>query len=142
MIIYADTSFLVSLYITDQHSIVSRQQVLTADGLWLTPLHRAEWAHAIAQHVFRGELSGSEAHEMHRQLHQDESDGIWIAASIPEEAFEACADLGRRYGPKLGVRTLDSLHVATALELKAKRFWTFDDRQRKLAKAAGLDSPG
>jgi predicted nucleic acid-binding protein len=60
--------------------------------------------------------------------------------SAPETALELCADLGRRYGPKLGIRTLDTLHVACALELKAKRFWTFDDRQGKLAKAAGLDN--
>jgi len=33
---------------------------------------------------------------------------------------------------------LDSLHVACALELKADRFWTFDERQAKLAKAEGL----
>jgi len=38
----------------------------------------------------------------------------------------------------LGTRTLDTLHVACALELKAERFWTFDQRQAKLAKAAGL----
>jgi len=57
---------------------------------------------------------------------------------MPEDAFELCADLARRYGPKLGVRTLDSLHVASALELKAERFWTFDERQAKLAKAVGL----
>ncbi len=44
----------------------------------------------------------------------------------------------RRYGPKLGVRTLDSLHVACALELKAERFWTFDERQAKLARVEGL----
>lgn len=138
MIVYVDSSFLVSLYVTDQHSPVSRQRVLTASALWLTALHRAEWTHAIAQHVFRGELSAREANEMHRQLEQDESNGIWMRADIPENAFDACEDLGRRYGPKLGVRTLDSLHVATALELKAERFWTFDDRQRKLAKVVGL----
>ena len=57
---------------------------------------------------------------------------------MPENAFELCADLARRYGPKLGTGTLDSLHVACALELKAERFWTFDERQGKLAKAAGL----
>jgi len=57
---------------------------------------------------------------------------------MPENAFELCADLARRYGPKLGTRTLDSLHVATALELKAEQFWTFDQRQAKLAKAVGL----
>jgi len=36
------------------------------------------------------------------------------------------------------VRTLDSLHVACALELKAERFWTFDERQAKLARVEGL----
>jgi predicted nucleic acid-binding protein len=64
--------------------------------------------------------------------------GRWISLPMPENAFELCADLARRYGPKLGTRTLDSLHVATALELKAEQFWTFDERQAKLAKAAGL----
>lgn len=41
-------------------------------------------------------------------------------------------------GAQRGARTLDSLHVACAMELKANRFWTFDERQAKLAKAAGL----
>jgi len=34
--------------------------------------------------------------------------------------------------------TLDTLHVASALELGAERFWTFDERQAKLARAVGL----
>jgi predicted nucleic acid-binding protein len=109
-----------------------------APSLWLTALHRAEWAHAIAQHVFRGEFSTREANEMYRQLEQDQSNGIWMPAGITENAFDTCEDLGRRYGPKFGVRTLDSLHVATALELQAERFWTFDVRQQKLAKIVGL----
>jgi predicted nucleic acid-binding protein len=57
---------------------------------------------------------------------------------MPEGVFEVCADLARRYAPRLGVRTLDSLHVACALQLKAERFWTFDERQAKLAKITGL----
>jgi predicted nucleic acid-binding protein len=64
--------------------------------------------------------------------------GRWVSLPMPEEAFELCTDLARRYGPKFGMRTLDTLHVACALELKAERFWTFDERQAKLAKAAGL----
>jgi predicted nucleic acid-binding protein len=64
--------------------------------------------------------------------------GRWIPLPMPENAFDVCADLARRYGPKLGIRTLESLHVASALELKADRFWTFDERQAKLAKAVGL----
>jgi predicted nucleic acid-binding protein len=57
---------------------------------------------------------------------------------MPEGVFDICADLARRHGPRLGVRTLDSLHVACALQLKAQQFWTFDQRQAKLAKATGL----
>jgi len=56
----------------------------------------------------------------------------------PELMFVVAADLVRTHIAKLGTRTLDSLHVAAALELKAERFWTFDDRQKKLAKAVGL----
>jgi len=136
--IYADSSFLVSLYVTDKHSSLSRQRVLTAPGLWLTPLHRAEWAHAIGQHVFRGVLSPNQANQLHHQLEEDESTGVWLQIGMPENALEVCADLGRRYGPKLRIRTLDSLHVAVALGLQAEGFWTFDDRQLSLAKAVGL----
>jgi predicted nucleic acid-binding protein len=60
---------------------------------------------------------------------------------MPEQVFDVCADLARRHGSRLGVRTLDSLHVASALQLKAERFWTFDQRQAKLAKAEGLKTP-
>jgi predicted nucleic acid-binding protein len=59
---------------------------------------------------------------------------------LPERIWETSIDLAHKHGPTLGVRTLDSLHVACALELKAERFWTFDDRQARLAEAVGLDT--
>jgi predicted nucleic acid-binding protein len=71
-------------------------------------------------------------------LERDRADGLWLETAIPENAFDVCADLGRSYCPKLGMPTLDTLHVACALELKAERFWTFDERQAKLAKARGM----
>jgi predicted nucleic acid-binding protein len=135
---YADSSFLVSLYVTDSHSAVCRRQVLAAPGLWLTPLHMAEWAHAISQHQFRGKMDSDEARETSRYLADDKVRGVWIDIAVPERAFEICADLARRHGTALGILTLDSLHVACALELRAERFWTFDERQAKLARAEGL----
>jgi predicted nucleic acid-binding protein len=138
--IYVDSSFVVSLYVTDQHSTESRHRIMSAPSLWFTPLHNAEWAHALAQHVFRGKLSPAEAQQMTVRLESDKAAGRWLSIGVPESAFERCVELGRRHGPKLGVRTLDSLHVACALELKAERFWTFDERQAKLARAEGLKS--
>ena len=139
MTIYADTSFFVSLYVKDAHSIAADRMLRGGERPPITALHIAEWTHAIAQQVFRRQMTIAEADRLRRDFDDDRAARIWQTISVPETALEVCADLGRRYGPKIGIRTLDSLHVACALELKTKRFWTFDDRQRKLAKAAGLD---
>lgn len=64
--------------------------------------------------------------------------GFGCQPAYPKTLSTAARIWASGHGPKLGVRTVDSLHVATALELKAERFWTFDDRQQKLAKIVGL----
>lgn len=138
MSVYADTSFVVSLYISDQHSLQAQRLMASHPVLWLTPLHRAEWAHAVEQHVFRGQLSVLDAQRVCGDFEEDRGAGLWTEIDLPQRAFEVCAELARRHAARLGNRTLDSLHVASALELKAERFWTFDERQRKLAAAQGL----
>lgn len=130
----------MSLYVKDAHSTKADQLLGAGARPPLTALHIAEWEHAIAQQVFRRHMTIAEADRLHREFDGDLAARIWQTISVPESAIELCPDLGRRYGPRLGVRTLDSLHVAYALELKATRFWTFDDRQLKLAKALGLDT--
>jgi predicted nucleic acid-binding protein len=136
--VYADTSFFVSLYAQDTHSSEALASMALRPNLWFTPLHGAEFNHAVAQQVFFGRASPAAADRIFDDLHRDRTMGLWLEASLPDHAFELCADLGRKYGPKVGIRTLDTLHVACALELKADRFWTFDDRQAKLAKAQGM----
>ena len=138
MTVYADTSFLVSLYLPDAHSAEAQRRLLARPLVWFTPLHRAEWTHAIYQHVFQRKMSAMEARAVLQAMEDDLGRGLWVQADLPEGAFESCVDLARRHGARLGVRTLDSLHVACALELKAERFWTFDDRQAKLAHGAGF----
>jgi len=109
-----------------------------APPLILTSLHRAEWAHALSQHQFRGTLTADTARRANSQFVSDEAAGLWREVPLPENAFDLCADLARRFGPKFGMRTLDTVHIALTLELKAERFWTIDERQAKLAKAVGL----
>ncbi len=138
MTIYADSSFLVSIYIPDRHSDEAERRMASNPVVWLTPLHVAEWIHAVEQHVFRRQVSRSEADRVHERFQQQRDSRLWKEVALPETAFDLCARLGQRYGARLGLRTLDTLHVASALELKAGRFWTFDERQKKLARAAGL----
>lgn len=135
---YADTSFLVSLYLPDRHSAESERRMALKPRVWITPLHVAEWMHALSQHVFRKEISLQEVHRVNDELEHDRETGVWLDAELPESVWQACSELARKHGPWMGTRTLDSLHVAAALELGAKVFWTFDERQAKLAVAEGL----
>jgi predicted nucleic acid-binding protein len=136
--IYADTSFFVSLYLSDRHTAEAERRLRSRPSLWMTPLHVAEWTHALEQHVFRKAISRSEADRLLQRFQEHRGLGLWTQAALPDRALEVCAQLAQRYGARLGVRTLDTLHVASALELKAERFWTFDQRQAKLAQAVGL----
>jgi predicted nucleic acid-binding protein len=137
--VYLDSSFVVSLYVTDIHSTEARKRILAVPSFVLTPLHLAEWAHALGQQEFRGNLTTEKTRRVHAGFISDHASGVWHQISLPERALELCVHLAQKHAAKLGVRTLDSLHVACALELKAERFWTFDERQAKLAKAEGLN---
>jgi predicted nucleic acid-binding protein len=138
--IYADSSFFVSHYLQDAHHGEASRRIATHPLLWLTPFHQSEIAHAVFLHVFYKKISVNEANLVLGYFHQDCDAGIWVQMELPETTWETSIDLARRFGPTLRVRTLDSLHVACALELKAQRFWTFDQRQAKLAEAVGLDT--
>ena len=138
MTIYADTSVFVSLYLPDAHSKEAQRHMAQHPRVWLTPLHRAEWTHAIGQHMFQHNITSREAQSVYREFERDREAGVWMEIGLPERAFEACITLAKNRVARLGVRTLDTLHVAIALELQAEYFWTSDRRQAKLAEAEGL----
>lgn len=140
MTTYADSSFLVSNYVQDAHSPEAVQRMGRFPSVWITQLNRSEMAHALSQYVFRGALSESEAQKYWGEFEQDCANGVWVQADLPEATWQTSIGLARRYSSAFGVRTLDSLHVACALELKARRFWTFDERQARLAEAVGLNT--
>jgi len=122
----------------DVHSVDAQRRMATRPRVWLLPLHRAEWVHAVAQHVFHSVISPSEAAQFYSAFEHDRKLRLFSEREMPEMAFETAIELGQKYVPLLGVRTLDALHIASALELGAERFWTFDERQAKLARAVGL----
>ena len=138
MNVYVDSSFFASLYLEDMNSAKVEQHMPERPRLWLTPLHCAEVTHAVAQGVFRGVISNDEARQIYLTFENDRDRGLWLQTPIPERAFDMCVRLAQQHGPEIGARTLDTLHVASALELHADRFWTFDHRQAKLARAVGL----
>lgn len=138
--IYVDSSFISPVYAEDVHSAEAERRMSQKPMIWLTRINRAEVAHAIFLQVFRKRISSEHAQFFWNNFEMDCRDGIWTKTDLPERIWDKSIHLARMYGPTLGVRTLDSLHVACALELHAQKFWTFDERQARLAEAVGLDT--
>jgi predicted nucleic acid-binding protein len=135
-----DTSFLASLYSVEVHSPKAWLRMAHKPTVWVTQLNRAEMVHAFYNQIFRSKITSAEARLAWSHFTDDCKQGVWSLVDSPDIMWETCVDLGRRYGATIGVRTLDSLHVACALDLKAQKFWTFDKRQARLAEAVGLDT--
>jgi predicted nucleic acid-binding protein len=136
--VYIDSSFFVSIYLPDSQSPAALGRLTRQPRILLTPFHETELVHAVLLQVFRGGISSDRADRAIRDFQLDRDAGMWEIAGFPDATFVTATDLARIHVARLGARTLDSLHVAAALALKAQQFWTFDDRQAKLAKAAGL----
>jgi predicted nucleic acid-binding protein len=136
---YADTSFVASLYMPDANSARAGQRMRRVPlPLLIGSLGELELANAFRLRVFRAEMRNSEARAGVAAFHEDLRSGIIAVKPMPDEGYAAAERLASRWTARLGTRTLDILHVACALALEAESFYTFDDRQRRLAAAAGL----
>jgi predicted nucleic acid-binding protein len=135
LIVYADTGFLVSLYGQDNHSDLATAMVSKKPVFVLTPLGEAELTNAMELRVFRKDWSRSEARSVYQLFLQHLALGVFRPTPITPEIWERMLLLSRCHSARLGTRTLDLLHVATALVLKPDAFYTFDERQRKVARA-------
>jgi len=139
---YADTSFLVSLYTTDGNSVAASEHArLVEPPFPLTPFSRLELTNAIHLRCFRGEYNLPEAAADLDSVVADLASGALATLPTPVAMFQRAESLAHKYTARLGVRSLDILHVAAALELEVEAFLTFDRRQAKLARAEGLPTP-
>jgi predicted nucleic acid-binding protein len=113
---------------------------MTVAGSLPVTLHgRMEIISAICRACFTSELSEAGMHDALQQVDEDFTDGhLHRADLLWRAALRRAVQLTREHTPKIGTRAADVLHVACALELKLRHFLTFDDRQAKLAVAAGL----
>jgi predicted nucleic acid-binding protein len=142
LISYCETSFLVSLYTPDANSVKAASYIAKAGGPFpLTPFGEAELANAMELRVFRREVTSGEAKTALATLASHIASGVFYTAPMPAAVYDMSMRLSRKHTATLGTRTLDILHVASALALKAERFYTFDRRQAQLARLAGLKTP-
>jgi predicted nucleic acid-binding protein len=137
---YPDSSFLVSLFrVDDNHEVAMRYMLRSAEKLAFNPLHRLELRNALRRALALGQITDHERRVAFKQVEQDLKDGLLIHISVNwADVFRLADELSEKHFAKNGQRTIDLLHVALALECGTMTFLSFDRRQRKLARAAGL----
>jgi predicted nucleic acid-binding protein len=137
--IYADSSFLVSLYSADANWPAAARTMKTSSGECLvTTLGELEVVNAFGLRVFRKEVTAAQAHSSLLDFEKDLRDGVLQLRELSDPIFQRAHQLSRQTTTKLGSRTADVLHVAAALELGVDFLYSFDQQQRKLARAVRL----
>jgi predicted nucleic acid-binding protein len=144
--VYPDTSFLCALYRRQdntENAIACRTSL--KEALPVTALVLFEFRQSVRFQAYlrrqdaRKGYGEKEASKMLADLQADIDGGlVEIVPADWAKVVSRAERLSAQHTIKSGHRGFDILHVATALELEAKEFLTFDAQQSALAKAAGL----
>ena len=137
---YADSSFLVSCYISDANTPRAKAHLLqTSAPLVFTALHALEVRNAFKLGVFRGLFGTADASAAWTNLETDLRSGRLVKKPVNwPVVLRIAARFSEHHSATFGTRSLDILHVATAKALRAVEFVSFDARQRTLAVTVGL----
>lgn len=140
MVVYADTSFLFSLYAQDANTArAGRISAAFRLSLAFTPWHRHELRNAFRLAVFRGDMTAQQCRTLLETTETDRQTGTLVETALAwADVYAQAETLSTGHTERLGTRGSDVLHVAAALALGVKEFYTFDARQKALATEAGL----
>ena len=137
---YVDPSALRSLYVHDDRSsrfCAWRRRV--GGSLTVTRFGRAELVNSVQLGVHRKLLSSGTAAAALGDFDADIRDGrLAVVDVLWRRTLDLAAALSTQHTGSLGTRTLDVLHVATAICLEKTHFVSYDVRQLALVRAAGL----
>ena len=146
MIAFPDTSFLCAFYRRQDNSpaaaahFKAMPEALHVSGLLLCEFRQSVrcqvWLHARDKGKGYPQADGDRA-LADLQTDLDTGAVVVVTADWPD-VHRLAETLSKRHTMTGGHRSLDVLHVATALHLGAREFLTFDTNQRKLAAAEKL----
>lgn len=138
--IYADTSFVISLVLADFNSEKATELAAEASHpIFLTDLLRLELQNGICLAVRLKGLDEKSATAASIHAATLERNGVLNEAVLDwPKVFARARGLSIAWTSRLQLRSLYIVHVASAMELGARDFWSFDKRQRELAHEVGL----
>ena len=137
---YADPSALLKLYLNEPESrAMTAWRAKNSGPLPVTHHGLVELVNGIALAAHRRFISAMALTAALAALDDDFETGRYRQTDLLWRlALKRAGKLSRLHTRVLGTRSLDVLHVASALELGLRRFVSFDARQQRLARAVGL----
>jgi predicted nucleic acid-binding protein len=140
LIVYFDTSALIKLYYPEAESEALAEWIKANNiVISISPFHEIELCNALALKLFRNEISQDQFEMLLDCLAQDKEYGILTGLNLDfSDILISAADLSRRHTGILGCRSLDIIHVASAIAGNFEHFLSFDHRQNALAEKSGL----
>lgn len=138
--VYLDTSALLKLYIREEGSVEVQDLISNQfDPLPIWEIQEMEFINALNLKIFWRDITAKEADQQQELFEERKRRGLYFMPEIARSELMGIFRRLTRDTPKLGCRTMDILHVACAIQLEVDTFVSFDDRQIKLAKKAGLE---
>lgn len=137
--IYLDTSALLKLFILEEESEELQNAIMAQDHpLPIWEIQEAELINALRLKAFWKEITAVQAEQQIKLFHLRKNRGMYFFPVIDrQELMDTFVQLSAKT-PQLGCRTMDIFHVACAKVIGATKFISYDARQMKLAKYAGL----
>lgn len=136
----ADSSLIVALYLNEADSTrADAACVSVAPPVRLTDWHRVEIANAFQRAVKNARINPKQATFLWQDFTDDVALGRFEIVQVDHAAVLArTLMLTQKHTARSGTRSLDLIHIASALEMGATDFLSFDYRQRDAAQAEGL----
>jgi predicted nucleic acid-binding protein len=140
-VIYADPSLLVSTLIQDANTERAFELVGAATRIFaITDLVELEIRNALELAAYRFPRALEAVERANERFAGMLASGHWRMMEIDfRRSLQRARGLSIGHTRKTGCRSLDILHVAGAMELGIRKFWSLDEKQRAFASAAGLD---
>ncbi|MBX9743266.1 MAG: type II toxin-antitoxin system VapC family toxin [Chthoniobacterales bacterium] len=146
MSFFADTSFLCALYREQDNNKLAESFITSANNsIHLSSLVVFEFRQSVRLQAFRFASDRSQvfskrvADTMLALFDENFANGTFVIPIVNWVDVHSLAErLSAKHTFTQGHRTMDMLHIATALHLKIKTFISFDQKQAALAKKEGF----
>ena len=132
---YLDTSFLLKLYVWEQDSASALDAFPHFSESFVSTLTDVE----IASALFR-KLPTLIARRVHSMYKRDRAASVFLQIPLTDQLYELAQQLVEQHSGDLSLRSLDALHLATALHYGAASLATYDRRLRIAAERVGLST--